>query len=82
MSRTARLISRSFSCYLNAGTNSIKFSKNVGFAELDCIQVSETSDDFAIINKNSGKYLEIKSALTNEGAEAGQWGITDHWCQK
>ena len=71
-----------FSCYLNAGTNSIKFSKDVGLAELDCIQVSETSNDFAIINKNSGKYLEIKSALTNEGAESGQWGITDHWCQK
>lgn len=77
-----RYLWSSFSCYLHAGTNSIKFTKGVGFAEIDCIQVSETHDDFAIINKNSGKYLEIKSALTDEGAESGQWGNTEHWCQK
>lgn len=71
-----------FTCTLNAGVNSIKFIKDSGFAELDCILVSETEDDFAIINENSGKYLEIKSALTNEGAEAGQWGVTHNWCQK
>lgn len=71
-----------FTCYLNEGINSIKFTKNVGFAELDCIQISETVKSFAIINRNSGKYLEIKSALTSEGAEAGQWGITNNWCQK
>lgn len=71
-----------FTCYLNEGINSIKFTKNVGFAELDCIQISKTQDVFAVINRNSGKYLEIKSALTNVGAEAGQWGITDNWCQK
>ncbi len=71
-----------FTCYLNKGMNSIKFTKNIGFAELDCIQVSETESDFSIINGNSGKYLEITSALTNEGAVAGQWGITNHWCQK
>lgn len=71
-----------FTCYLKAGVNSIAFTKNVGFAELDCIQVSDTESDFAIINQNSGKYLEIKSALTSSGAEAGQWGVTEHWCQK
>ncbi len=71
-----------FTCYLNKGINSIKFTKNVGYAELDCIQISETQDAFAVINRNSGKYLEIKSALTDVGAEAGQWGITNNWCQK
>lgn len=77
-----RYLWSSFTCTLNAGINSIKFIKDSGFAELDCILVSETEDDFAIINENSGKYLEIKSALTNEGAEAGQWGVTYNWCQK
>lgn len=77
-----RYLWSSFSCYLDAGINSVKFTKNVGFAELDCIQVSETEDDFSVINKNSGKYLEIISGLITEGAAAGQWGITDHWCQK
>lgn len=71
-----------FTCYLHAGINSVKFTKNVGFAELDCIQVSAVPDDFSIINKNSGKYLEIVSALTSTGASAGQWGPTDHWCQR
>lgn len=77
-----RYLWSSFTCYLNEGINTIKLQKKVGFAELDCIQISETFDDFSVINKNSEKYLEIKSALTEEGAEAGQWGITDHWCQK
>lgn len=71
-----------FTCYLNAGINTISFTKNVGFAELDCIQVSEVDADFSIINKNSGKYLEIVSAMMNSGASAGQWGPTSHWCQR
>lgn len=77
-----RYLWSTFTCYLNSGVNSVKFTKNVGFAELDCIQVSEVESDFAVINKNSGKYLEIISALTTEGTGAGQWGVTDHWCQK
>ncbi|XCP83477.1 RICIN domain-containing protein [Roseburia hominis] len=77
-----RYLWSSFTCYLNEGINSVKFTKNVGFAELDCIQISETEEDFSIINKNSEKYLEVKSALTSAGAEIGQWGVTDHWCQK
>lgn len=77
-----RYLWSSFTCYLNAGINSVKFTKNVGFTELDCIQISEVAKDFSIINRNSGKYLEIVSAMTTEGAEAGQWGITGHWCQK
>lgn len=71
-----------FTCYLNKGVNSIKFTKNVGFAEMDCIQVNNNESDFVIENQNSGKYLEIKSARTTENAEAGQWGVTDNWCQK
>lgn len=71
-----------FTCYLNKGVNSIKFTKNVGFAEMDCIQVNDNESDFVIENENSGKYLEIKSARTTENAEAGQWGVTDNWCQK
>ncbi len=71
----------SFTCYLNQGINTIKFSKNVGFAEMDCIQVSESENNVAIINQNSGKYLEVKSALIDNGAEIGQWGPTKNWCQ-
>ena len=71
-----------FTCYLKKGVNSIKFTKNIGFAEIDCIQVNDERRDFIIENKNSGKYLEIKSALVTENAEVGQWGITDNWCQK
>lgn len=77
-----RYLWSSFTCYLNAGINSVEFIKDSGFAELDCILVGNTEEDFAIINGNSGKYLEIKSALTDEGAEAGQWGVTYNWCQK
>lgn len=77
-----RYLWSSFTCYLNKGINTIKFTKNVGYAELDCIQISETETDFVIINGNSGKYLEIKSALTTENAEVGQWGVTYNWCQK
>lgn len=72
----------SFKCNLNAGINTIQFTKGVGYDELDCIQVSTTENDFVIANKNSGKYLEVKSALTTDGDETGQWGNTNHWCQK
>lgn len=77
-----RYLWSSFTCYLNKGVNVIQFTKNVGYAEIDCIQISNADNDFAIINGNSKKYLEIKSALTNDGAEAGQWGVTENWCQK
>lgn len=77
-----RYLWSSFTCYLNEGVNSIKFTKNVGYAELDCIQVSVVENDFIIVNKNSEKYLEVISASTSEEAEIGQWGNTNHWCQK
>ena len=44
--------------------------------------IDNTDSDFVIENENSGKYLEIKSALTTENADAGQWGVTNNWCQK
>lgn len=71
-----------FTCYLKKGVNSIRFTKNVGFAEMDCIMIDNTDSDFVIENENSGKYLEIKSALITENADAGQWGVTNNWCQK
>lgn len=46
----------------------------MGFAEMDCIMIDNTDSDFVIENENSGKYLEIKSALITENADAGQWG--------
>ncbi len=72
----------SFTTYLRAGVNTLSFSKNVGYAELDCIQVSQTSSEFMIKNRNSEKYLEVVSASTQDGASIGQWGDTDYSCQK
>lgn len=65
---------------LNAGANTIRFGYQSGYAELDQIQVYRPSVDidpeFQLINKNSGKLLEITSASTANGAGAGQWGPT------
>lgn len=72
----------SFNTYLEKGINTLKFGKNVGFAEIDCIEVSETENSFVVQNRNSNKYLEIVSASTKKNDGAGQWGITDNWCQK
>ncbi|MDK2808722.1 MAG: hypothetical protein PWP24_1459 [Clostridiales bacterium] len=77
-----RLQWASFQCNLNAGINTIQFTKGTAYAELDCILVGTTENDFVIANKNSGKYLEVKSAATTDGAVTGQWGNTNHWCQK
>jgi len=71
----------SFTTGLYSGANSIEFDKNVYYAEIDCITVSKVSNAVALVNKNSEKYLEIKSALLSDGAEAGQWGITHNACQ-
>lgn len=71
-----------FTATLNAGANTISFGYNGTYAELDAIDVykSGTSADgeFHLANRNSGKYLEIASALTTAGAAAGQWGDTNH----
>lgn len=37
---------------------------------------------FNIINKNSGKYLEVVSNSTADGAAIGQWGPTGYGCQE
>lgn len=65
---------------LNAGTNTIRFSYTGTYAELDAIQVFDASTtpapEFRIVNRSSGKLLEIFSAATADGAAAGQWGPT------
>lgn len=67
---------------LNAGSNTIKFTKGTAYAELDQIQLYQSSaqldSQFRIVNRNSGKLLEITSALLNDGATAGQWGDTSN----
>ncbi|WP_319018985.1 RICIN domain-containing protein [Microbispora sitophila] len=74
-----------FTTALNAGTNTIRFSYNGTYAELDFIDVHRSGvaapGEFKIVNRGSGKYLEIASALTTDGAGAGQWGDTDHMTQ-
>ena len=37
---------------------------------------------YKIKNVNSGKYLEVMSALTDDGADIGQWEDTGHECQE
>jgi hypothetical protein len=70
-----------FTTTLNAGDNTIKFAYNGTYAELDSIDVyrSGVAEDgeFKIVNRNSGKYLEIASALTTDGAGADQRADTD-----
>jgi hypothetical protein len=70
---------------LNAGANTIRFTKGTNFAELDVVHLyRSTALDpvFQVQNRNSGKYLEILSALTTDGAAAGQWGDTNHATQR
>lgn len=70
---------------LNAGTNTIRFTKGTNFAELDQLQLwrSTTLDpQFQVVNRSSSKLLEIMSALTTDGAAAGQWGPTGHATQR
>lgn len=70
---------------LNAGANTITFTKATSFAELDVLHVYRTSapldPQFRVVNRTSGKFLEILSALTTDGAGAGQWGDTNHATQ-
>ena len=70
---------------LNAGANTIAFTKGTSYAELDAIQLYQPGTaldpQFRVVNRASGKYLEIASALTTDGAGAGQWGDTGNACQ-
>ena len=70
---------------LNAGTNTIRFTKGTNFAELDQLQLWRSTaldPQFQIVNRSSSKLLEIMSALTTDGAAAGQWGPTGHATQR
>lgn len=70
---------------LNAGTNTIAFTKGTSYAELDQLQVYQAStqldSQFRIVNRASGKLLEIASAQLTDGALAQQWGDTANACQ-
>lgn len=69
---------------LNAGANTIAFAKGTSYAELDAIQLAQAGGldpQFRIASRTSGKYLEIASALTTDGAGAGQWGDTGNATQ-
>lgn len=80
-----RYLWASFTCYLNEGVNSINFKYNNTFAELDCIQVFKSDVDlstqFAVVNRNSGKLLEMPSATTETNAQAAQYDWTNYSCQ-
>lgn len=70
---------------LLAGLNTISYGFQSGYAEIDQIQVYRSSaastPEFHIQNRNSGKLLEVLSALTIDGAAVGQWGPTLHRTQ-
>jgi hypothetical protein len=60
-------------------------SKGTNFAELDQFQIhANTALDpqFQVVNRNSGKLLEVFGALTTDGAAVGQWGSTAHATQR
>jgi len=70
---------------LNVGVNTIRFTKGANFAELDQLQVWRSAGldpQFQLANRSSGKLLEITSALTTDGAPAGQWGPTGNATQR
>ncbi len=80
-----RYLWASFTCNLNAGVNTIAFTKGTGYAELDCIQVykagTDLSGQFALQNRNSGKYLEVANASTEQGMATSQYDWTNYPCQ-
>ena len=71
-----------FSTTLAAGSNTITFKKGTSYAELDQIQLyrpaTATDPQFRLLNRNSGKALEIAGASTVDGGPAGQWGDTNN----
>ena len=75
----------SFTCQLNEGVNSIKFQTGTGYAELDCIQVFcagvDMNNQFALVNRNSNKLLEIPSASLEDNVQAAQYDWTNYNCQ-
>lgn len=75
----------SFTCWLNEGVNSIKFQTGTGYAELDCIQVFcsgiDLNNQFALVNRNSNKLLEIPNASLDDNTQAAQYVWTNYNCQ-
>ncbi|MFC3492707.1 RICIN domain-containing protein [Glycomyces rhizosphaerae] len=70
---------------LNAGSNTIRFTKGTNFAELDVVHLyRSTALDpvFQVANRNSGKFLEVLGASTADGAAVGQWGDTNNATQR
>lgn len=64
---------------LNAGNNTIRFTYSGTYAELDMIAVYQTSAampaEFRVVNRGSGKYLEIANGSTADGAGAVQYSF-------
>lgn len=70
---------------LNAGVNTVRFAKGTGFAEIDTLHVWRSSaldPQFQVVNRNSGKLLEVASASLADGAAVGQWGPTENATQR
>ncbi|WP_308796524.1 RICIN domain-containing protein [Agromyces silvae] len=71
-----------FTTTLAAGANTIQFGYQGTYAEIDQIQVFRSGvtpdPEFHIVNRNSGKLLEVLAALTTDGAAVGQWGPTNN----
>ncbi|WP_235928989.1 RICIN domain-containing protein [Marisediminicola senii] len=67
---------------LNAGNNTIRFGYQGTFAEIDQIQVYQSTvtppAEFQVVNRNSGKLLEVFGAATTDGAPVGQYGPTNN----
>lgn len=74
-----------FTCNLNAGANTIKFSYNGTYAELDSIFIfksaAATNGQFKIVNRNSGLYIEVYQASIQNSAKVDQWSNTGNPCQ-
>lgn len=66
-----------FTTNLNAGSNTIRFSYNGTFAELDMIAAYRagvsTAPEFRVVNRSSGRHLRIAGDSTADGAGAVQW---------
>src|SRR5690625_2867399 len=69
---------------LNNGPNLLRLTKDVGYTEIDTVHLNTAAaldPQFQVINRNSGKLLEILGASLLDGAPAGQWGHTGHATQ-
>ncbi|MDU0348748.1 RICIN domain-containing protein [Actinomyces sp. MRS3W] len=70
---------------LRSGLNTIVFSKGTSYAEIDLIRVRASEVDMPLnlrlLNRGSGKYLEIPSEQTANGVGAVQWERTSSQTQ-